>query len=277
MTIEQALEQYGSNPWIVSSFGKDSVALIDVLAPFGVRNVFWMEDADETVDRQHIAEMQRRYHLNLVPLSRGRVLFTWIKGKPFFLAFPFVSDHHVVVMPTFTPSYEGLGSYVCVDQELTALRGQPPTEIPSILFTGQKASDIGGKGCLELLSILPESFAEARQQEARDAGAFVVVNGLPMHRPLIDWTDADVWAYLEQRSIPVSPLVYNPDHTKKPVHRTWCFQCHDPSQPSIVDCPRINRPILNLSAFHHLDAAAIDQLHALGVLNDAEHEELTRG
>lgn len=275
MTIADALAQYGSDPWIVSSFGKDSVALIDVLAPYGVRNVLWMEDADETVDRRYISEIQRRYDLRMVPMSRGRVLFSWIKGRPFFLAFPFLTERHVVVMPTFTPAYEGRGSYVCVDQELTALRGQPPVVRPSIIFSGQKANDIGGKGCLELLSLLPDRFAEIRRQEAASEGAFVEVNGLPMYRPLLEWTDADVWAYLDAHQISVSPLVYQPDHTKVPVARTWCYQCHDPSQPSIVHCPRIDRSILNLAAFHHSDAYALHMLRALGVLSEAEYTELS--
>lgn len=76
--------------------------------------------------------------------------------------------------------------------------------------------------------------------------------------PIADWTDADVWAYIEQERVPYQTDRYQrsaagemgelPDKTGNPDYMLGCMRCIDPSAGAQVWCPKLDMSVNNLSA-----------------------------
>lgn len=273
--IEHALAHATAEPYAVSSFGKDSLVLLHLLSAHGVRNVLHLQDADEVVDWPFINEVIANYDLHVTMLSRGRAMFMVVNDMPVFTALTFVSDRHLAVFPTTMAPYTGRGSYVCVDGELHAMRATALDLQFDLLFSGAKRSDLTSKACLSFMNLLPTAMVEQRARESfatevyRDRGA-----GVMSCEPLLHWTDADVWAYIDVQGLPWSHAVYHDDHTKKPTGMQWCYRCHDPREASIVACPRIGKNVLNLAAMTQDSDLQIEKLGRIGMLNQQEVEAL---
>lgn len=73
--------------------------------------------------------------------------------------------------------------------------------------------------------------------------------------PLRNWTDEDIWTYLDRNQIPVDQLRYdrisrkeNPDKKHNPDAFHACIRCLDRRLGSKVTCPLLNEEIDNISA-----------------------------
>lgn len=73
--------------------------------------------------------------------------------------------------------------------------------------------------------------------------------------PLKDWTDKDIWAYIEEYNIPYNNKRYNKeneykefeDYTFNNDYHECCYNCINPDQPDITYCQVENKSILNIS------------------------------
>lgn len=274
--IVDALGRATMPAFAVSSFGKDSLVLLDLLAQHDVDQVLHLEDADEVIDWPFIHEVTERYGLSVTAIGRGRGLFMVVGDTPVFTAMSFVDNRgSLTVFPTQMIPWEGVGSFVCVDGELNAMR---TTLLPvdfDLVFSGAKRSDLMSKGCLSFMNLLPSELVEKRAKENFATEVYRQRRpGLMSCDPLLHWTDADVWEYIDTFKLPWSRNVYHDDHTKKSTGMRWCYRCHDPREGSVVDCPRLGKSILNLSGMANDTDLKIRQLGRLGLLNDEEVEAI---
>lgn len=273
--IDLALTKNELPPFAVSSFGKDSLVLLHLLSQHGVTNVLHLEDADEVVDWPFIWKVRDTYGLKIYPISRGRVIFFVVGDTPVFTALSFIDDRNLMVFPTSITPYSGIGSFTCVDGELHAMRGYTLNVKFDLLFAGTKHCDLTSGNCNSFMNLLSGDTLEKRKEVSfaptihRDFAP-----GIRACDPLLHWSDADVWDYIEHHQLAWSRLVYNEDHTKKPTGRQWCFRCHDPREASIVTCPRTQQKILNFAAMTQDHDLQIQRLGRLGLLNVAEVEEI---
>lgn len=276
--IESALQGHDlANVYAMVSFGKDSLVLIDILSRYGVKNVLYLEDDDEVVDREHIMATCNHYALNVYRMNRGRGMFFVAQDQPLWLAFPFVSDRHFTPIPTNMISYEDghTGEFHCVDEMLYADRGSPLSIQPTLIFSGFKRSDVTAKGCLTYANVLSPEALVAHME--RMSALTEIAPGLPLALPLLDWSDKDVWSYLKTWEIPWSTKVYDDDGHRRPTDIQWCFRCHDPRQPSLVACPKVNRPVLNLPSMTQDSDLQLTKLVRLGVMTEPEQKDLRHG
>lgn len=261
-------------PALMCSFGKDSIVLLDMLARFGVRDVLYLENIDEVVDRDYIAAVTERYALRVHTLPKGRGVLFFVRGSAQFFCFPFVSPTVAIPVPmTLTPWDASADNFMCVDDELRADLG---TTVPydfDLLFWGQKRADLldGGGACLPWFPMLSPGAQAGYHARMTPRAPEWTLGDIACCSPLYDWSQDDVWEYIAAHALPVSSRVY--DGRARRLHRNnACFRCHDPSQPAIVACPKLNRGITNLGAVTAPDGLA--QLARLGLISDAEMKEL---
>ncbi len=110
------------------------------------------------------------------------------------------------------------------------------------LFIGAKSSDVD-----PLLGAMP-----LKASLVRNVGTAALMF------PLRDWTDADIWEYIEAHGVPYQTDRYEKradgrfaeraDKTGNPDYLPGCTRCLDPAQPPTVFCPKVNAEVNNLSA-----------------------------
>lgn len=264
-------------PVAMVSFGKDSLVLIDLLHHHHVTTVLYLEDDDEVIDRDHIGRIRDRYALDVVRMNRGRGMFFVLKNQPLFLAFPFVSRRHITPVPTnMIPYVEGsTAEFHCVDEMLRAERGIAVALEPDLVFSGFKLSDVAAKGCLTFINLLGAD--TYRETLTRLALTTELAPGLPLALPLLHWTDAMVWQYLRDHDVPWSQLVYDNEGKRRTADRQWCFRCHDPREASIVHCPKVGHPVLNLAGLADDTDLKVETLVRLGIMTAEQRRDLNHG
>jgi len=192
--IEQTL-RHVSKPAIMCSFGKDSLVLCDLLAPFGVRDALYLENIDEITDWQYAAEIIARYNLRRHFLPRGRGSLFFVRGTAQFLCFPFLSTQTMLPVPMALSPWTGEGHYLCVDEELSATCGQAVDYTFDGLFFGQKRVDLldGGGACLPWFPMLSKESQLAYHDRMTPRSPHWQINEMHACSPLYDWSQADVW------------------------------------------------------------------------------------
>lgn len=257
---------------LMCSFGKDSLVLVDMLAAHGVRDVLYLENIDEVVDHAYMAAIVDRYNLRLRTLPRGRGVLFFVRGTPQFLCYPFVSPVTMLPVPMALSPWNGEGEYLCVDEELRATHGTVVDFAYEALFFGNKRCDLldGGGACLPWFPMLSADAQRAYHARMTPATPFWRLNEMAACSPLLNWSQADVWEYIEHRQLPTSVKVY--DGRQRRLHQNRaCYRCHDPALPAKVHCPKLGRPITNLGA---LVPPSLDALVALGMMSPVEAAEL---
>jgi hypothetical protein len=87
--------------------------------------------------------------------------------------------------------------------------------------------------------------------------------------PLRDWSDEDIFSYMESEGITPDPSRYvksngkwvnNPDMSNNADFYPVCFNCVDRRGPKHVHCPKLNATISNVSAFAPYEDLVIDDL-----------------
>ena len=255
---------------MLSSFGKDSLATLDLAARFGVRRVLYLEDRDEAVDALHIATIVKRYALDVTRMESGRAILYFIRGEPMLLGLPFVNRSTMLPIPTNIDPYEHDQPYTCVDDRLSAVHGGTLEYDADLLITGFKLADWDGNTCRVVVDELaPEDKAAylARYRPVMD-----IAPGVQMASPLLQWSHADVWDYLDSHGILASPVMYD-GQRKRPHLNRVCYRCHDPAGPLKVACPLIGREITNLGPVQA--DAGMASLQRLGLLTPGEAKGLT--
>lgn len=267
-TIETALRQ-STNPCVLSSFGKDSLAILHLAAQYGVRRVLYLEDRDEAVDEAHIARTIARYGLDVTRMHSGRAVLYFLGGMPLLLGFPFVNRTTMLPIPTNVDPYTDEPMFTCVDDRLRAEHGVPLDFTTDCLIMGFKLADWDTNTC----RVVIDQLTDAAKAEYRTAYAPVmpIAPGCTAAFPLLQWSHADVWDYLETHAIEASPLMYD-GRTKRPHANPMCYRCHDPFGPSVVQCPKRGGDVMNLSHFTREADLSLERIVRLGIVR---HDQLT--
>lgn len=272
--IERTLRR-SKRPAIMCSFGKDSLVLCDLLADYiDVPDTLYLENIDEIVDAEYNAMIVERYGLRMHLLPRGRGVLFFVRDTAQFFCFPFLSSQTMLPVPMSLTPWTGKGDYLCVDEELRATHGTVVSYNFDALFFGHKRCDLldGGGSCLPWFPLLSDASKRAYHARMTPQSPYWKINEMAACSPLYDWSQADVWAYIEAHGLPISEKVYDPIARTRRLHTNQaCFRCHDPSLPAKVHCPKLGQPITNLGA---LMPRGAQDLVPLGMLEPREVEEL---
>jgi hypothetical protein len=250
------------SPCILSSFGKDSLAVIEMATAFGVRRVLYLEDRDEIVDVSHIHRIVQRYQLEVTYLHSGRAILYFIQGKPLLLGFPFVTRQLMLPIPTNIDPYEPDKPFTCADDRLRASHGAPLEFDTDLLIMGFKLADWDGNTCRVIVDKLPP---EAKvKYMANYRPVMDLAPGVKAVFPLLDWSHKQVWDFLDANYIEASSLMYH-GRERRPHANPVCYRCHDPNGPALVECPKTGKSLMNLGHFVPNDRLA--DLARLGVIS----------
>lgn len=270
--IARALES-AQRPAIMCSFGKDSLVVLDLAVSMGVRDIMYIENIDEVVDEAYNASIVASYGLTLHPLPKGRGLLFFVRDTAQFLCFPFLSQTKMLMVPMRVTPWTGTGDFLCLDAELRAEHGTTvPYDFDLLLF-GQKRVDLldGGGACLPWFPMFSAETQARYHARMTPQAPTWACGDMTACSPLWDWSQADVWEYIEAHGLPVSSKVYD-GRQRRLLDGAACYRCHDPRLPGKVKCPKLNgAPITNMGAFTH---AGADHLARLGIMTAEEAQEL---
>lgn len=259
------------NPCILSSFGKDSLAVIDMATQLGVRRVLYLEDRDEIVDVVHIAKTIEKYKLEVTRMWSGRALLYFVGPEPLLLGLPFVTRKLMLPVPTNIDPYEPGQPFTCVDDRLRAQHGEPLEFDTDLLIMGFKRADWEGNTCRVIIDKL-DSEAQVKYL-AQYRPIMDVMPGVRVVYPLLDWTHAQVWDYLDHNGVEASRLMYD-GRERRPHRNPVCYRCHDPFGPGLVECPKTGKPLMNLG--HFLPEDHLTDLARLGIIGHDDVAALRR-
>lgn len=226
----------GKNPVVMSSFGKDSMVLLDIVKRSGFKFPLLFMKEPFFPEKYAFANEQilrNRYVVyDYPPLSTAVT-----KKGPVFEVSNFYqvgTEAEYIFLPTgIIPP--GEGDYLCGLYDLL----NKPTgtfRFPwDTVLLGHKSSDKDPMlGDVELTA------------HVVDAGPVQVAF------PIRDFTDEDIWAYHNAYGLPVHSSRYAngaelPDKTFNPDYFPACMACIDRDGPSSVYCPRVGYTIPNIS------------------------------
>lgn len=255
------------------SFGKDSLALVHMAAQHGVRDALYLDNIDEIVDAEYIDCIVKRYGLRLHHLPKGRGVLFFVKGTAQFFCFPYVSPTIMLPVPMSLTPWAGSGPFMCVDEELRADLGTQVNFEFDVLLWGQKCADLldGGGACLPWFPLLSPEAQQAYHARMTPPAPHWTLGSIPCCSPLWDWSQEEVWEYIDHYDLPVSVKVY--DGQQRRLHQNLaCYRCHDPTLPMTVACPKLQQNITNMGAVTAPDG--LSQLQRLGLLSIDEIEGL---
>lgn len=237
------------HPAIMCSFGKDSLALVELCARFGLRRVLYIEDRDEVIDEEHKARIIERYKLDVTQLPSGRAIFYTIAGAPHLLGLVCISPNAYMQVPTNMDPYVEGEPFLCLDDRLSATHGTLPSEPVDCLFIGFKLADWESNACRIYVDKFPPEMREAYLARTMPSTAYWQPSpDLAMCAPLLHWSHDDVWDLLDRNHIQASPKMYAPDHTKLEYRHRVCYRCHDEAGTQVVQCPKLGTSLFNLGS-----------------------------
>ena len=273
--IETALRRSPEHPCVMLSFGKDSSVLAHLVHEHGVRDALYLEDVDEPVDDEHVAEMVRRYELRPTYLNRGRAVFHVVGGEPMLTTFVALSDRVVVPMPRALDPYVPGEPFACVDDELRASHGAMLEHPADLIFSGQKLIDPMTSTCRSLMKT-DRIRRRHVQTQAALGHEHELLPGIWYCQPLYGWTDQQVWDYIDKAGIPWSHVMYNDQRQQRRRLNPACVRCHDSRETSIVSCPkRDGKTVINLAAWTKEDDLHLLRLERIGLMSQEVREELS--
>ncbi len=283
VVIDETLaEKRGPEVAALCSFGKDSLVLVDLLSHHNVSTVLHLEDTDEIIDRDFNYRIVEKYNLTVDKLPVGRGLFYTINNDPFFLALPFLSRGVMLPIPTNIDTWNGRGSYHCMEEKQSAMRGVVRNRDLDLVFTGNKLSDLdSGNGSRTFVGLLPpHTYDDLRNTEIEQGERYQLSTqdgqqSLDFCAPLKFWTDDDVWAYLELHEVPWSRNVYQSDRARVPSPHPCCYRCMDPEGATTVECPKVRTRVTNFGAMHNQETACLAQLREMGMITAVQFDAIT--
>lgn len=249
------------------SFGKDSTVVMDMARREGIRRCLTVANPDEQQDANFIASLVEAWQLDVRVVGPGRGTFAVVNDRPIFMAMTPLSGEKAAAVPMTFPTWEENDPriLVCVDDALRAHRSTlPPDDVPCVL-SGFKRADLQNGQCGNITNVFTPQQRADYEARVFSSPTAQVADGLTAYFPLLDWTDADVWEYIDRFRVPVS-AVYGEDKRKRPPTRAWCYRCHDPRLPRTVHCPKRAAPIQNLAAVTQDSDLRVETWRRLGML-----------
>lgn len=235
------ISEHVSNAVVLSSFGKDSMVLLDLIKSTGVklpiisyREPFFPEKyafADRVISENQYSVV------DYPPLSTQL-----LKKNGHFEILNFYQitpEGEYVALPTGVNEPQPGEDFLC---GLVDLLLKPCGSFSSpwtTVFVGHKASDVD-----PLHGPIPLE---------KDT---VTTPGLTVVFPIRDFTDADIWEYHRLYNVPVHEERYDrssgfrefASKQANPDYFPACMRCLDPDNPEVVTCPMLGCPVGNQSS-----------------------------
>jgi hypothetical protein len=233
--LEEWFEKY-SNPVVMSSFGKDSMVMLYIIRTLMERRmpVIYHANPWKPWKNDWAWEIIKRWKLEVYdfpPLQSG------IKVKPerleivnrYVIGKDLPIDNPINILPPEDDFMCGL-----------AMLARPKGAIVypwNLTLIGHKSSDIDEfEGHMPLKSDLVEG-------------------PLAVGYPLKEWSDEDLWHFIETRSVPVQYKTRYHEAERREIrvkvfNNDWieaCTRCIDPREPEKVFCPLLEKEIPNVS------------------------------
>jgi len=231
--IQDQVELY-KNPIVMSSFGKDSMVLLDLIKKCNLQLPILFHREPFFPAKYEFANriiLENNYVVyDYAPLNTGFV----VNGEMKEIANFYQVKDGTCYLPTGVRDWEPSQDYLC---GLLDLYGKPRGSFGypwDLTFIGHKSSDID--------PILGKVKLVARQ------------SGLVF--PLANFTDKDIWEYIEEFQVPYDVRRYDKTNgykefkniTFNPDYFPVCTHCMDRDLPNTVFCPKVASFIPNISA-----------------------------
>jgi len=245
--IEEQIKQY-SNPIVFSSFGKDSMVMLDLIKSIGIKLPI--------IFHKEPFEPKKYEFANKVINDNDYVVYDY---PPIYSAITKRNDDieiinfhqvkgHVNYMPTGIRKPNG-GDFLC---GLKDIYNKPHANFDfpwDLGFIGHKSTDKDPiLGNVPLIS------------------AGYTTKSCDFVFPLKEFSDEDVWNYTIEHNLPINDKRYNKDNnwkefediTYNPDYFHACVSCMDRDEKHFVHCPKLNSLIPNISSFlYYIDPISL--------------------
>jgi 3'-phosphoadenosine 5'-phosphosulfate sulfotransferase (PAPS reductase)/FAD synthetase len=243
MKVKQALDfisdklKEASDPIIMCSFGKDSMAMLHLIRK--VRKdvpVLQWRVRSKTKKYEFADDIITKWNLRMNDYGSASWDVVYNNGKIDVYSTKRVSDNYYFIVANETiPS--GNGNCVILDFFLD----RPNTDYEykwDVSFSGHKSCDVD-----PLMGAVP-----LKDYEVKIGSTKVVF-------PLKDWSDKEIWQYIEENNVPFNMKRYNKDNGYREFedksynenYHFTCTDCFNPENPKEVYCPALSSRIRNLS------------------------------
>ena len=241
LIIEKALEVSGS-PVVLSSFGKDSLVMLSLLKRVSGKIpdvVFWM-DGQPMHKYLHAFQTAAAMNVNLFTYPPSGSDYIQTDGHFDVINWYYIDGQAWIWMTIGARQYkDGEQQYLCAVKDLLWLPKIDRYSFPwDVIFLGMKSTD---------------DIHVTKQHEIKNAA--VPFGEKFLIYPLHNWTDDDVWDYVNRHNLPVQEGRYrnNPsgrsgtaeNDRDNPDVAPACYACLDyNNEGQEVFCPRVGAAIL---------------------------------
>jgi hypothetical protein len=237
---QQAIELIGAqlrlsvSPIVLCSFGKDSLVLLHLCLRISKVPVLFFRFAKFHEKHQHALNIMKLWDLEVYDLW-PRTATEYQHGSFFevFHGYSTGSDGVLFLASGLRERKEGESRYLCaIDDLLLRPKAQRHDYPWDVTFHGHKGTDDPEFGTL----------GEIVNPVSQAGGTRLVV-------PFIHWSDEDIWSYIRKYDLPYDRQRYDArDESVSPDKYPTCFRCVDlRSMGEMVDCPKFERPLLNIA------------------------------
>lgn len=251
-------------PIVLCSFGKDSIVLLHLCLRFRKVPVIFFRFAKFHEKHAHAMKVMQEWDLEVYDMWPEMV--TEYQHGDFFevLHGYHVSEGAAIhLFSGIRKRRDDEARYLCAVDDLLARPRSFRHSFPwDVVFHGHKGTDdpeIGASGSI----IEPVS----------QFGHSQVVT------PFTDWTDEDIWAYIQKYDLPYDRQRYDArDEATSPDKYPTCYRCLDSQMVGqTVDCPKYERSILSIArteAEHEeMRQTLVTQLHYCRVIGEPRSTE----
>lgn len=234
--IEKIIKGY-KNPAIMCSFGKDSMVMLHLIRSMGYElPVIFHREPFFPEKYEFANKIIQEWGLTVYDYPP---IDTAVFKKNGFVEIInyYQARKKTIMLPTGIIEPDYTKKYLC---GLTDLLQKPLGNYTykwDVVFIGHKSSDVDPlQGSVKLHLDLK-----------------INAGSVDLAFPLRNWTDDDIWDYMEKNNVPYQENRYKErkeltDKTYNPDYFPTCTRCLDKDNPSQVECPKLNMVINNISS-----------------------------
>lgn len=252
-------------PIVLCSFGKDSIVLLHLCLRFRNVPVLYFKFPKFHEKSDHAFKVAKDWDLEVFDMWPTTV-DDYQHGEFFEILHGYRTgpNNFLYLASGIRKRRDEEGRYLCaIDDLIGRPRSFDHTYQWDVTFHGQKGTDD-----IEFGASAPIT------QPVSELGRTRLVV------PFTDWTDADIWTYIRKYDVPYDRARYDlANEATSPDKFPTCYRCLDNTLGAVVDCPKAQASLVNLSktpAEHErFRQGLIEQLHYCQVEGDARVTENT--
>lgn len=235
------------NPVVLCSFGKDSIVLLHLCLRFKKVPAIFFRFARFHEKHAHALTVMQQWDLEVYDLWPQTVT-DYQHGDFFDVLHGYSMGHDASGRPGTMSLSSGIRArhdsedrFLCACDDLMGRPRSRDHDYPwDMTFHGHKGTDdpeLGTQGDIV--------------DSVSQLGATTLVV------PFTDWTDDDIWAYIRKYNLPYDKARYDEQiKATSPDSYPTCFRCLDTRhRGEIVDCPKYEKPLLNIAKPEAVHAA----------------------